>query len=112
MKGWLRAVTNNVTAVYQDGEEVPSESVLLDVDVANEKVESAVLKVGPNPATDYVRVEGAYASVDVLSLSGKRLVRYEGGNPEISFSGLSSGVYLLKFTLLDGTVELHKLIVG
>ena len=101
-----------VTAVYQDGEEVPSESVLLDVDVANEKVESAVVKVGPNPATDYVRVEGAYASVDVLSLSGKRLVRYEGGNPEISLSGLSSGVYMLKFTLLDGTVELHKLIVG
>lgn len=100
------------SAVYADGE-VEGESILIDVDdMANEAGTGAFsLKVGPNPASEQVWVEGMYRSLDILTLTGQKVASHAGGTACIPVSGLASGAYMLKFILPDGSVEIHKLIV-
>lgn len=100
-----------VSAVYQEGE-VKGESILIDVNnVGVEALKASSLRLYPNPASEQVYVEGEYAAVEILSLSGRMQACYEDGRAEIPLAGLAAGAYMMRFTLLDGTVQVCKLIV-
>ena len=55
------------------------------------------LKVYPNPANDYLNVEGNITSVEVLNTVGQCLLSKQvNGNTRIDLNGLSNGIYLLR----------------
>ncbi|MDR9826047.1 T9SS type A sorting domain-containing protein, partial [Vibrio sp. FNV 38] len=60
------------------------------------------LTVWPNPAKDFVRIEGTEAAeVQVYNAVGQMVKTIQGSN-EINVSGLVEGVYLLRITDADG----------
>ena len=56
------------------------------------------LKVYPNPANDYLNVEGTMTSVEVYNTVGQCLIRKEvnGAGTQIGLSNLSNGIYFLR----------------
>ena len=66
------------------------------------------ISVYPNPAKDYVKIEGAEAvEVQVYNAVGQMVKTIQGSN-EINVSGLVEGVYLLRITDVDGKVYTNK----
>ena len=66
------------------------------------------ISVYPNPAKDYVKIEGAEAAeVQVYNAVGQMVKTIQGSN-EINVSGLAEGVYLLRITDVDGKVYTNK----
>ena len=69
----------------------------------------ANVKIFPNPATDYVTVEGNdVKSIEVYSLAGA-LVAVEKGEATLNVSNLAKGTYLVKVATGDG-VKVEKMI--
>lgn len=69
----------------------------------------ANVKIFPNPATDYVTVEGNdVKSIEVYSLAGA-LVAVEKGEATLNVSNLAKGTYLVKVATADG-VKVEKMI--
>ena len=69
------------------------------------------ISVYPNPAKDYVKIEGAEAAeVQVYNALGQMVRRVRGTN-EIDLSGLVEGVYLLRITDVDGKVYTNKITI-
>lgn len=101
-----------VSAVYEDGER-KSDPKYIDLgNVANlPEILAESVKVFPNPARLYFRVEGEYTALEIADLSGKTLRRYTDGRPEIDATGLKPGLYVLRFTLPDGTQRLQKIVL-
>ena len=65
----------------------------------------------PNPAEDYVRIEGVEASeVQVYNVLGQ-LVKTVLGTNEIDLSGLVDGVYMLRIRDKEGRIFLEKVMV-
>lgn len=102
-----------VSAVYNNGEEVESEPCFLDLGNVDNEMDklSDRLHVYPNPARDFFRVEGDYTSLEIMTTSGTVLRRYKDGVSEINVNGLSAGLYILRFTLTDGAVYQQKLVL-
>lgn len=101
-----------VSAVYEDGECKGEPKYINLGNVANlpETLAESV-RVFPNPARLYFRVEGDYTALEITDLSGKTLRRYADGRPEIDATGLKAGLYVLRFTLADGTQRLQKIVL-
>ena len=79
----------------------PAKEVKIMKTLAVEEVDVADLHVYPNPATDYVQVEGAKAgaSIALYSLEGIRLLAAEAneaGAVELDLSTLPAGNYVVK----------------
>ena len=94
----------SASAVYSAGE-VKCNPVLIDVDdVANESdgKMSLGVQVYPNPASDLLHIRGSYVALDVFTLSGQQVARYENAPKMISVSALQPGMYVLDFELSDG----------
>ena len=67
------------------------------------------ISIYPNPATDYVNVEGeGVKGIEVYSLSGA-LVATEYAGTTVDVSGLAKGAYLVKVATADG-VKVEKLV--
>ena len=80
---------------------------------AVEEIESGlaepVVTIYPNPATDYVNVEGeGVEAIEVYSLAGA-LVASEKAESSINVSNLAKGTYLVKVSTVNG-VKVEKLI--
>ena len=74
-----------------------------------EGLTEADVKIFPNPATDYVTVEGNdVKSIEIYSLAGA-LVAVEKGETTLNVSNLAKGTYLVKVTTADG-VKVEKMI--
>ncbi|MDR0507709.1 MAG: leucine-rich repeat protein [Dysgonamonadaceae bacterium] len=73
------------------------------------KIEYANLKIYPNPASDFIHIEGDFDSVGFYDGLGRLL--HTAKQKDINIKGWSSGIYLVKTTLTDGTTALSKLIV-
>ena len=85
--------------VMSDGK--PATEVKIMKTLAVEEVDVADLRVYPNPATDYVQVEGAKAgaSIALYSLEGIRLLAAEAneaGAVELDLTTLPAGNYVVK----------------
>ena len=79
----------------------PAKEVKIMKTLAVEEVDVADLRVYPNPATDYVQVEGAKAgaSIALYSLEGIRLLAAEAneaGAVELDLTTLPAGSYVVK----------------
>ena len=74
--------------------------------------EGNVVSVYPNPASDWVTVEGqGLQSATLFTLTGQRLLHetIQGESTRLHVGGLSTGLYLLQLTDTDGSVHIIKL---
>jgi len=74
------------------------------------------IQLAPNPATNYFSIavsDAKIRNVEVLSLSGTILMADENltDSSQISTSSLSSGVYVVKIVVMDGSTAMRRLIV-
>ena len=79
------------------------------VEDVEDGLNEAKVKIYPNPATDYVTVEGGEVkSIEIYSLAGA-LVASEKAEATIGVSDLANGTYVVKVTTAEG-VKVEKLI--
>jgi hypothetical protein len=81
--------------------------------MAVESVAQESLKVYPNPANDYLMVEGEMTSVEVYNAIGQRLMTkaVDGNSTRISLSNFSNGIYFLRVSN-NGEVMTRKFSVN
>ena len=82
----------------------------------NENQEVAAgLNVYPNPANDFVRIEGVDAAackeIVVYDLTGRVVKQYQYSN-ELNVSDLQNGLYMLRVVKNDGSFETDKLLIS
>jgi hypothetical protein len=82
-------------------------------------VDPAVWRIYPNPASNYLRITGNHLeelhSVNLYDLSGKLQQTWSGGNSGNDYQlsdNLSSGIYILRLHLADGTQVNRKLVIN
>ena len=70
------------------------------------------LKVYPNPANNYLIVEGETTSVEVYNTMGQRMMsKQTSGDTQIDLSGYANGMYFLR-VYNNGEVAIHKFSVN
>ena len=83
---------------------------------AIEDIQSNEFKLYPNPAVDYVTLEGNnMKEVSIYNLSGVRVIQVvvkEKDKTTIDLNGLKTGVYLMHITTFDNTKSVLKFIKG
>ena len=85
------------------------ENAMSGVEDVEDGLVEAKIKIYPNPATDYVTVEGADVNaVEIYSLAGALMAREKAENT-INVSNLAKGSYLVKVISTEG-VKVEKLI--
>lgn len=100
-----------VSAVYADGSEAFTDLFYVEVPTANEEMAYSAVGLSPNPASDVLHIAGSWRKLDIFSLDGHSVTHYEGGQETIGVEMLASGVYMLRFTLPDGSICIEKLVV-
>ena len=98
---------------HEDGELVWQNSTyntcLIDPLSIQDNTEASGLQVYPNPARDWVVIEGLEAvEVKVYNTSGQ-MVKCVRGTNEIDVEGLAEGVYLVRIMDADGKVYTNKI---
>ena len=68
------------------------------------------ITVFPNPFVDILNIDSKQEieSIDVISLSGQKLMSIDQPNGEINLGNLKPGIYLLEATNADGSHSTHK----
>lgn len=86
-------------------------------DIEDELVDTGKLLIGPNPATDYIRVksEQKTRSISVYNILGIKtkefiLSNVPGGEDELYIGDLHPGIYFLQVWNVDGQTIIRKLI--
>ncbi len=89
--------TAGVKAVYYSG---TSDVVTCDFgsESAIDSYELHDLRVYPNPAKDYIKVEGSYTRLELQDLSGRSLAVFKDTQGTVDISYLPEGTYLLIIT--------------
>ena len=89
-----------VTAMYDEGESDPSNTVTADVITGVNRVESVELSVYPNPATETMHVAAGEKinSVELISITGQQVFsnKVDAKFYNLKVSGFDSGIYFLK----------------
>lgn len=87
----------------------PGNSVVLGVETLTEKKNSHVY---PNPANNYIIVEGSdIQEVEIFDMMGRKLISHKAENSStIDVSGLSSGIYLVRTIDADNNISMQKII--
>ncbi|MDR1974695.1 MAG: T9SS type A sorting domain-containing protein [Bacteroidales bacterium] len=81
-------------------------------DVANEVATNiSAIRLYPNPATEYVMVEGEYVSAQITDMTGRTVKTVSGNTSKISVRGFASGAYLLRLTLSNNKISTFKLFI-
>ena len=79
-------------------------------DAIEENDSDSAVTCSPNPANDYVYINGTEA-VEVLVYNALgQLVKMVRNSNEINVEGLSEGVYLLRITDQEGNSYLEKIV--
>ena len=79
--------------------------------VSLEESESIGMKIYPNPASDLVTISNLdFETITIYGLSGQMLQWNQNYDGQIDISNLSSGIYTLKLTDVDGNQHYSKLI--
>ena len=73
-------------------------------------IESAesLLSVWPNPVSETLNLKGDMTQVQIFSIDGRLVMSLDKGFETINVSDLSTGCYLLKATMKDGSVSTQK----
>lgn len=73
------------------------------------KADNSLVSIYPNPASDYVTVEGGNINrVDLYDISGKKLL-IQSNNKTISIGNLHAGFYIVRIET-DGNILQRKLL--
>ncbi|RGN51206.1 T9SS type A sorting domain-containing protein [Bacteroides sp. OM05-12] len=97
----------NVSAIYSIGER-RSEDVTVNLDPSSIDVnESASVKIYPNPASSYIKIEGEVENVSITDVSGQIVYQIENENI-IDVTHFIPGMYLLK-SVIDGKIYINKI---
>lgn len=104
--------TYTVIAFYTDGSfsAVSNEFKVGVISVESVYNNENQISVYPNPASDFVCVEGEFSRASLLDISGKLIFTTE--SDMIDLSGLSSGIYMLKVEKENGNSSIAKIIVN
>lgn len=87
----------------------PTISIVSELtDVKNS--ENDIVRIAPNPATDYVFVNGVNNFVSLQLLNSNGITIIANDNKELNLSGVSAGTYLLRIITTDSVIT-RKLIV-
>lgn len=75
-------------------------------------VSKVELEMFPNPASNFVEFRGVNVnSVELVNSSGQRVLRRQIEGNQLDLTGQQSGLYFLKATLRDGSIQTKKLII-
>ncbi|MCM1532425.1 MAG: T9SS type A sorting domain-containing protein [Bacteroides sp.] len=102
-----------VSAVYSNDKEIKGDGRMINlssVDNMPQTLTEAV-KVFPNPTNGVFRIQGEYLTMEIANLSGAVVRRYTDRRSDIDASDLTSGLYMLRFTLPDGTLRWQKIVI-
>lgn len=66
--------------------------------------------VFPNPAADYINVLGDALSCEIYDMVGRRVKTVSGNIDNISVTDLNTGIYMIRFTMRNGSVVTKKLV--
>lgn len=112
------SVSNGTTVVAQGqlngGDEV-TKTNLNCASMAVEQVTTSKLQFYPNPVIDILKVSGAQEiiTIDIFSTDGKLVKanqKINAKNGEINLSNLSSGLYIVKAKMKDGSTQTMKVL--
>ncbi|MCK4408072.1 MAG: S8 family serine peptidase [Bacteroidales bacterium] len=96
-----------VTAYYDEGESVPSNTVTVNWNVGIEENTADQISIYPNPATDIIFVDAIETVTDLQMLNnrGQIIINRNVGSKKFSLdvSQLTTGIYLLYFKTNTGT---------
>ncbi|MCH5243908.1 MAG: DUF5074 domain-containing protein [Lentimicrobiaceae bacterium] len=70
----------------------------------------SLLRLYPNPTTDYVYVSGEYSQLQIYDLTG-RLVQTHNAKPQIPVADMRPGVYVFCLTDIHGYKAVHKIMI-
>ncbi|MCB0807348.1 MAG: choice-of-anchor J domain-containing protein [Bacteroidales bacterium] len=89
-----------VTAMYDEGESDPSNTVIADIITDVDELQTAALSVYPNPASDQLQIASGskIVSVELISITGQQLMqtRVDENSFSMQVSEYNSGIYFLK----------------
>ncbi|GAB4333477.1 MAG: hypothetical protein Kow00127_24930 [Bacteroidales bacterium] len=106
--------TYYVTAVYDNGESMPSNDWGVDVITGVEEQAEALSRLFPNPATSVVNIvsDQNIDNITVYNFAGQKLIDIQPGvaSTTLTLDKLSEGVYVVEITSGD-RVEVHRLII-
>jgi len=102
-----------VTAVYDDGESIPSNIVeFVLVGVTDEAY--ADIELFPNPASDFITINSSkeIEEIELFDFTGKRLrkLSIKNKSAQVNVSDINSGVYLLKL-MTSKRITYHRIII-
>lgn len=76
--------------------------------------EDNAIVIFPNPATDYINIEGAIASYKIYGITGNLVMSNEkkyNNNVNISVSDFTSGIYFVRCVMQNGNIITKKIII-
>lgn len=82
---------------------------IVEITTALSKPKNEMLSLFPNPVSDFIIVKGAegIANLRIIDLNGKTIINKQINiNENISVQSLSKGIYCVKLTTLEGTINL------
>ena len=97
---------------YDDGNPSMSMEYILcysTIGTGVDEISEASLNLWPNPACETLSVQAeGLQQVDIFTLDGRHITTVENGFESINVSTLSTGCYLMKATMKDGSVSTQK----
>ena len=85
------------SSTFHSDEEIVIRSRVENGEVLIDKVESSI-KLWPNPVSDYLNLNAGEAEIEfieIMDVSGRKIMRQENGNDRINVSQLQSGLHFL-----------------
>lgn len=116
--GTQMAITDDIVVIGAPNEYLPTaeggRAYTFDLALGVNENRFNDLKIYPNPTSDIVHLTGEYAanisSIAIYQCDGKLIKNLETNLNSISLSELQNGLYLLKFTMNDGTSTTKKIV--
>ena len=102
-------ITYSVATFYEDQTESESVEVTIDATSSIGKLNVANVSVYPNPANDFIYIEGEFTHVSISNLNGI-LVKSAINTNKIEVSELAPGIYTLSVEKTDGSIIKTKFI--
>ena len=98
-----------VSAVYAD-QEVMSEEVWLS-NVANGTAEAVCpIAVQPNPVQDVLYIDGEYAALSIIDMTGRVVLSDVRNAKSISMTNFKTGLYFVRIVLTNGEEYITKIV--
>lgn len=103
-----------ITDIQENGNQLTFHVHFLNVGVADHDLDDA-MRVWPNPARDYLSIEGeGLLRAELFDVSGRMVVAeslQSGSRFTMSVSSLPAGLYILKAYAVNGLLHTHKVVI-